>query len=250
MTGALAAVHDALLIALLAKIALSAWAGFALWILENPRRGTEEEISAGLLYRAVQILATLVHRLRVEGVENIPKGRSVGPLIVVANHTAGIDPLLVQAACPFEVRWMMAQDMMKPGAEELWAFTRVIPVDRQGRDRTSVRAGLRHLAQGGVLGIFPEGAIARPARTLKAFYSGVGLIVSRSGASVLPMVIQGTPEGVAAGKSLITPSMSVLRVLPMVRFEKGTDAATITRALEELFAHETGWKLVHGALET
>jgi 1-acyl-sn-glycerol-3-phosphate acyltransferase len=230
---------------------LCAVAFFARWILNNPRRDELDRtpspanlldvIDAGLLYRATQLLAAFLHQLRVHNPERIPRGRRIGPLVVVANHTAGVDPLLIQAACEFEIRWMMARDMMSPTAAPLWSLTRVIPVDRDGRDTSSVRAALKHLAAGGVIGIFPEGAIARPRPLLKPFHHGVGLIVARANAPVLPIIIEGTPDAPTANASILRPSRSRLRILPMVTFPEPRDAAAITADLEALFARETSW---------
>ena len=61
-----------------------------------------------------------------EGAENIPSWHPgdplPGPLVVVGNHTAGIDPLLVQSACIFEIRWLMLSEMMVggPTLQALW----------------------------------------------------------------------------------------------------------------------------------
>lgn len=233
----------------LIPILLVAWATLALasrWILNNPRRVPgqpidDDVIAAGLAYRAMQVLCTTLHRLRVEGGERLNLGRFPGPLIVVANHTAGVDPLLIQSACPFEVRWMMARDMMSPGLQGLWDMGQMIPVDRQGRDTTSVRIALRHLARGGVIGVFPEGGIERPARTLKPFLAGAGLIIAKSHAPVLPILIDGTPEDVSAAASLLRPSHSRLRVLETLRYGPEMDAQAITRDLEDRFAAATGW---------
>jgi 1-acyl-sn-glycerol-3-phosphate acyltransferase len=230
-------------------IFLLAWAMLAIaarWILDNPRRVpgqpiNEDVIAAGLAYRAMQVLCATLHRLRVEGRERLNLGRFPGPLIVVANHTAGVDPLLIQSVCPFEVRWMMARDMMSPGLQGLWDMGQMIPVDRQGRDTTSVRIALRHLANGGVIGVFPEGGIERPARTLKPFLAGVGLIIAKSHAPVLPIIIEGTPEDVSAAASLLRPSKSRVRILETIRYRRDMSAHDITRDLEERFARETGW---------
>lgn len=234
----------------LIPILVLAWAALAVaawWVLDNPRRVPgapvdEDVIAAGLAYRAMRVLSAVVHRLRVEGRERLEIGRFPGPLVVVANHTAGVDPLLIQAACPFEVRWMMARDMMSPKADGLWKMGRMIPVDRFGRDTTSVRIALRHLKDGGVVGVFPEGYIERPSRVLKPFLAGVGLIIAKSGAPVLPIVIDGTPEDVNASGSVIRASKSRLRVLEMVRYGRDVTPQEITRDLEERFARATGWE--------
>ncbi|HPO94249.1 MAG TPA: lysophospholipid acyltransferase family protein, partial [Phycisphaerales bacterium] len=176
----------------------------------------------------LRVYARAVHGLRVEGREHIPGSRcadgssrregEVGPLIVVCNHTAGIDPVLVQCACPFEVRWMMGADMMHPLLKDLWAWVGIIGVDRasQRGDAGALREGLRHLEEGGVLGIFPQGRIEHAGaqgEDRKRFAAGVGLLVRKSGAPVLAVRISGTPSCATAWGSLWRPSRSVVEVL-------------------------------------
>lgn len=198
----------------------------------------------GLAVRVVPVYARVVHRLEVCGREHIPREMGAGPLIVVANHTAGVDPMLIQAACEFEIRWMMAKDMMMQRFAWLWEWARVIEVDRVSRDMTSAKRAISHLREGGVLGIFPEGRIERPARTLHPFKPGVGLIIARSGARVLPVVIDGTPQWPLAWQSLVHRSRASVTFYPMIRYgESGLDAGAITRDLEERFARWTGWRV-------
>ncbi|HYE03222.1 MAG TPA: lysophospholipid acyltransferase family protein, partial [Phycisphaerales bacterium] len=188
----------------------------------NPRR----DPLAGLALLAIRLYARFWHRLRVEGAEHIPRALHPGPLIVVCNHTCGADPLLVQAAVPFEVRWMMAEDMQVPALRGMWDWLRIIPVHRvqrstghpRGADARAARLALRHLRDGGVLGVFPEGAIERPAGMLLPFLPGIGFLVRHSRASVLPVVIAGTPQTQTAWGSLLKPSRAVVRFLPVVSY--------------------------------
>jgi 1-acyl-sn-glycerol-3-phosphate acyltransferase len=189
----------------------------------------------------MQAYVRLVHRVQYEGLPFLPRGVSAGPLVVVCNHTAGIDPLLVQAACEFEVRWMMANDMRLPRFEPFWQLARAIGVDRQGRDTTSAREAIRHLKAGGVIGVFPEGGIERPPETLRPFFSGVGLIVARSGAPVLPVWIRGTPQVDRAWESLWTPSHARVTFGPLMRPGPGEGPAEITQSVRAWFREVSGW---------
>jgi 1-acyl-sn-glycerol-3-phosphate acyltransferase len=191
------------------------WSAFCAWCYANPRG----EFTAGVLYRLIQIYALAVHRLRVRGREHLH--RRSGPLIVVANHTSGVDPLLIQAASHFEIRWMMARDMMVPAGRALWEFARIIPVDRERGDSAALREAIRHLRQGGVLGVFPEGGIERPPGVLRPFEPGLGLIIARTRAPVLPVIIRGTPYATTAWESLFRSSRARLEVHPPI------DAATL-----------------------
>lgn len=230
-------------LALLAGLVLIGLALFSRWLLRNPR----EDVEAGLLWNAARLYARLVHHLQVRGRETIPQTRDPGPLILVVNHTAGVDPVLVQAACPFEVRWVMASDMRHPLGEPMWRWIRIIFVDRSGHGRDvnkGTREAIRHVREGGVLGIFPEGAIERPPRTLLPFQSGVGLIVRRTGARVLPVVIEGTPHSLHAWSSLWRSSRARVTFHPILDYsDRSLSAEQITRDLQERFAAWTGWPM-------
>jgi 1-acyl-sn-glycerol-3-phosphate acyltransferase len=222
------------------------WAFFVRWVEANPRG----DFLTGLIYRGMQLHSRLLHRLRVEGRENIPCGSgragpdvSAGPLLIIANHTAGVDPSLIQASLRFEVRWMMAKDMMLKDVDFFWDYARIIAVDRGGRDLGAAREAIRHLKQKGVIGIFPEGGIERPPRRLIPFLPGVGLIVAKSGAPVVPVLIEDTPPCPTAWGSLYTPGRAKISFLPMMRFDAKTSPEAITRELQRVFEDRTGWPI-------
>ncbi|MCC7388498.1 MAG: 1-acyl-sn-glycerol-3-phosphate acyltransferase [Phycisphaerales bacterium] len=214
------------------------WARVARWIMDNPRGDFE----TGLTWRAAQVYVRVVHRLRVSGLEHIPDRPEPGPMVVVANHTAGVDPLLIQAACPFFIRWMMALDMRLPAAEWFWRWTEVISVDRDGREVAAARTAIRHLRDGGVVGIFPEGNLERPHRHILPFLPGVGLIIAKSGATVLPAIIDDTPQVDPAWSSLWRTSRSTVRFLAPVCYQgTGLGPAEIAADLRRRFVEASGW---------
>ncbi|MDX2016620.1 MAG: lysophospholipid acyltransferase family protein [Planctomycetota bacterium] len=213
---------------------------FARWVMDNPRG--EDDVVFGIAYRATQIYARVVHRLDVAGAEHVPASRAPGPLIVVCNHTAGIDPIMIQAACPFEIRWMMAEDMRSPLLEPMWQWLRIIDVDPGGSDSRALREAIRHLEAGGVIGLFPEGGLERPPRRIRPFHPGLGFLVRKAGARVLPMVIDGTPQVDPAWASLWKSSETSLRVLPVMDFSQARlKPQEITDQLRARFMEWTGW---------
>ena len=229
-------------------VLVGVWIIFACGCAAASRSPRPGDVYAGLFFWWMKLIARWRHRLRVEGSENIP-GRSlapeeraapIGPLIVVANHTAGVDPLLIQVACPFEIRWMMARDMMLPALNPLWSWIGLIGVDRTSPrgDAAALREALAHLAAGGVVGIFPEGAIGREqggegrgsadAPAVGPFAPGVGLLIHKSGAPVLQAIITGTPRGagVSAFGSILAASHSCVRFLPVKSYVRDVREGT------------------------
>lgn len=231
---------------LLGVAAWALWCVLANWLHRAAFRNHDPLASA--IYRLIQLYAALVHRLKVEGAEHIPARNTLGiaerPLIIIANHTAGIDPLLIQAALPFEVRWVMASDMKVPALDPLWNYARVIFVNRHEGEHAGLRDAIRHLKQGATLGLFPEGGIERPPRKLLPFKEGIGLLVKRTNPIILPIIIEGTPHADPAWASLWRASRSRLRFLPAIDCrDTNTKAADIAPHLLELFARATGWPI-------
>lgn len=214
------------------------WAALVRWLADRPRPDAESIF----FYQFLRVYSRVVHSLRITGREHVPPETYPGKLIVVCNHTAGIDPLLVQAATPFFVRWMMASDMRVPMLEPFWRFAEIIDVDRSGKDRSSAREAIRYLEAGGVLGIFPEGGIARPRGTILPFMPGVGLIIRRTGARVLPVIIRGTPVVPTAWQSLYTKSHATIEFRPVIDYSADRRSAEdIAADLHEKYLAWTGW---------
>lgn len=231
--------------------AAGAWLAWASLVAVAARLSPRpDEPRAGFLLLAARVYARIVHRLRVEGREHVPASVDPGPLIVVVNHTAGVDPVLVQAACPFEIRWVMAEDMRVPRFESLWRFTRVIFVDRRAKRGPGLRDAIRHVRAGGVIGVFPEGRIERPPRRLLPFEAGVGFLIRRTKARVLPVLVEGTPEARTAWASLLKPSRAVVRFdAPIDYTSDDREAETIAADLRARFSAWSGWPQVGGPMD-
>ena len=143
-------------------------------------------------------MSRAVWKVRVEGVERIPR---TGALIVAPTHESFLDPMIVGAYLPRGLRYMARRSLFvaeKDGKERRrllasafarWAY--VIELDREGADRDAVRKCIEALAEGDAVLIFPEGTRSLDG-TVQQFRPGVALIALRSGASVLPISIEGS----------------------------------------------------------
>lgn len=128
-------------------------------------------------------------RARREGLCTIP---AVGPAIVVANHNSTLDPFVLTSASPNRViGFMIAAEFAKiPLFSRLVRAIDCVPVTRSGQDTASIKAALRHLQEGKILGIFPQGGIRDPAAPVEV-REGVGMLALRSGVPVIPAYISG-----------------------------------------------------------
>lgn len=206
------------------------------------RRIPQVDVIDGFIYLVGSLYVRFMHRLRVEVQENALEDLD-GPIIVVCNHTAGIDPILVSSVIPRQVRWLMAEDMRIPWLSWFWRRGGIIFVARNRNGRSGMRIARTHLQEDGMIGIFPEGKIGRPHGCLLPFAPGVGVLVKRTGARVLPVIIDGTPDAASAWESLWTPSHSRVRVMKPIDYTSlDLGNAEIAKDLEDRFIQWTGWE--------
>jgi 1-acyl-sn-glycerol-3-phosphate acyltransferase len=225
---------------ILGFLAMLAFAAVCRGLLINPRG----DVETGLAWHAMRLYSRLRHHLRIEGRQWIPRGSPAGPLIVVANHTGGVDPVLIQCAVVPEIRWLMSGEMRVRAVDWLWEWSGVIFVDSEGGDVTCAREAIRHVKSGGILGIFPEGGIERPPETILPFLPGVGFIIRRTGAPVLPVVVDGTAKGDTAWTSLVRSSRARVRFMEPIRYGAAKmSPQEIADDLRRRFAEWTGWPL-------
>ncbi len=145
-----------------------------------------------LLWRINRLYCQAFHRVKFVGAHRVPRD---GGVLIVSNHNAGIDPLLIQAALPRRVRWLMARDMMVRAMRFMWRALDIIPVHRDGNDRAATRTSIEALRDGEAVGIFPEGRIVRDPGDPPEFQPGLALIAHKADAPIVPVYVSGTPQG-------------------------------------------------------
>ena len=148
------------------------------------------------LLRFVSWVATrLVYRYRVQGEEHIP---SEGPAVLVANHVSFVDAVLLMAASPRPIRFIMDHRIFQvPVLGWLFRLAKCIPVASQKEDPATYQRAFdeaaRVLREGDLLGIFPEGGITRDGQ-LQPFKGGIMKILEQAradgvAAPVVPMAL-------------------------------------------------------------
>jgi 1-acyl-sn-glycerol-3-phosphate acyltransferase len=179
------------------------------------------------------ILFTRVyHNLTVLAPQRIPRE---GPAILICNHISSIDPAFLQATVHHRlIIWMMAKEYMElPGMGWFFRTIGVIPVERSGRDTGPLRAALRELEAGHVLGIFPEGRISTT-REMLPFQTGVALMAIKTGVPVLPAYIDGTQRGKEMLPAALSRNAASVTFGPEVEFDR--DGGTSRQNLEQATA--------------
>lgn len=169
----------------------------------------------------------LVHRVRRDGICTIPAS---GPVIVAANHGSSLDPFLLTATSPNRyVSFMIAREFAGfPLFRRLVELIECVPVNRSGIDTASVKAALRHLGQGRVLGIFPQGRIQPPLQPPE-LRDGVGLLALRSRAVVIPACIWGLAYSDSVIRPFLRRHRAIVRYGPPVDLSRFLDAESPSR---------------------
>jgi acyl-[acyl-carrier-protein]-phospholipid O-acyltransferase/long-chain-fatty-acid--[acyl-carrier-protein] ligase len=151
----------------------------------------------------LQLLTHSLYRVRVVGLENVPKQ---GGALLVCNHISFIDWLLVLAAQPRFIRFLVYAPYANLwGFRHLLRWARVIPIDGSGGPRAilkSLRAASNALAAGELVCIFAEGALTRTGFLLP-FHRGFEQILKRSPAPIVPVCLDqvwGSIFSFAGGK--------------------------------------------------
>ena len=148
---------------------------------------------------AVRLIAAIVlgRRLRIEGLENIPRQ---GAVLIVGNHVGTVDPVLLGINIPRRDVYYMAKSELFRTRFLGWLFRRnhTFPVVRDSPDRTALRTALQHLDDGHVLLVYPEGTRSRDGRLHHA-HAGAGFIARRSGAPIVPVASWGSENVLPRG---------------------------------------------------
>ena len=128
----------------------------------------------------------------VIGRENIP---TRGPLIVVSNHLANIDPAIVASALNRPPLFMAKKELFSnPFMRFLLSGYGVHPLDRTGADlRALNRAKSQLTVEGRVIILFPEGTRSRN-QILQSGKPGVAHLASITGAPIVPFGLAGTSK--------------------------------------------------------
>lgn len=117
------------------------------------------------------------------------------PYILVGNHSSMFDPMLIgYPVFRYHVRFMSKKELMNNAIlRKILKLIEVIPVDRHNMDMSAIRASLKTLKEGHVLGIFPEGTRHKEG-VMQDMESGAAMIALRSGCKMLPAYISAKPR--------------------------------------------------------
>ncbi|MGX1913386.1 lysophospholipid acyltransferase family protein [Streptomyces phaeochromogenes] len=199
-------------------------AGHEVSVASEPSvKGAEvgRRIGVGLMYG--------LWKPRVLGAWKVP---ATGPVIFAVNHSHNIDGPMVIGVAPRPSHFLVKKEAFVGPLDPFMTRIGQIKVDRDTTDRTAITRALGVLANGGVLGIFPEGT--RGEGDFAALRAGLSYFAVRSGAPIVPVAVLGSTERRGRLIKALPPLRSRVDVVFGDPFEAGDGSGLRTRrALDE-----------------
>lgn len=151
-------------------------------------------------YNLIKLVGRTFFRLRVVHRERMI---NQGPVIMASNHESYLDPPLVGSVADRAI-FFLGRKSLLAGPFFGWLLPKlnVIPVDQEGNDRSALKALIRILKAGEGTLVFPEGERTSDGR-LQAALPGLGFVIAKTLAPVVPMRIFGAREAWPRGSSRV-----------------------------------------------
>ncbi len=138
------------------------------------------------IYFLIRIIATPLFRIRVHGIENIPKDEKY---IICANHKSFLDPIFVALAINRQVHFIAKKELFDiPILKNILKKLNAIPAQRDGKDLSVLRDSIKLIKNGKILGIFPEGTRVKEIKR-ENIKDGAGYIALKSKTDILTIEI-------------------------------------------------------------
>jgi 1-acyl-sn-glycerol-3-phosphate acyltransferase len=147
-------------------------------------------------YHLSRLIGRLFFRLRIIHRERMIQA---GPVILAMNHQSYLDPPFAGTTCDRAIYFLAKRTLIDvPVLGWLLPKLNVIPVNQEGIDRSALKALIRVLKSGNAALVFPEGARTLDG-DLQPAQPGLGLVIAKTLAPVVPMRIFGAHEALPRG---------------------------------------------------
>jgi len=152
---------------------------------------------------AVRIVFAVWLGYRARGADKISPAE--GGLLLI-NHQSFLDPLLAGLPLNRPVSYLARDSLFRvPVLGWLLRNTYVLPINRQAAGSTSIRAAIKKMRQGYLVGIFPEGTRSSDG-TLMRFRPGFIALIRRADVPVYPVGIAGASAALPRHARFLRPA--------------------------------------------
>jgi acyl-[acyl-carrier-protein]-phospholipid O-acyltransferase / long-chain-fatty-acid--[acyl-carrier-protein] ligase len=171
-----------------------------------------------MLVSGLRLICKILFGVKVRGLENLPQANK---LLIVANHESFLDGFLLGLFLPVKATFVVHTSVLKS-----WWFRQFLRLTPYlAVDPTSplaMKKIIRLLDAGENVVIFPEGRITLTGSLMKV-YDGPGFVAMKTGATILPVRVDGAAESYFGRLSnghprKILPKVT-LTVMPVTKIE-------------------------------
>ena len=186
-----------------------------------------------------------IFRPWVTGADNIPKN---GAVILASNHLSFVDSVFLPICIDRDMVFLAKSEYFTTKGLKGWATkwfmkgTGMLPIDRSGgkASEASLNTGLRVLAEGRVLGIYPEGTRSPDGKPYRG-RTGIARMVLESGVPVVPVAMIDTEKVMPIGAKwpkLRRPGIIIGKPLDFSRFQGMEGDRFILRSVTDEIIYE------------
>jgi 1-acyl-sn-glycerol-3-phosphate acyltransferase len=130
--------------------------------------------------------------LRKQGLQNIPE---TGPALLICNHVSYVDAIVILAASPRPIRFVMDHRIFRvPILSFVFRTGKAIPIAPFKEDPAMLEAAYAEVARalnnGELVALFPEGQITATGE-LNPFKKGISRILEANPVPLIPMALRG-----------------------------------------------------------
>lgn len=148
----------------------------------------------GKVRRVFSGLVRAVYRIEVVGADRLP---ATGQAIIAPNHNSVLDPIVLGAAVPRELRFVAKAELWRSRLLA-WMLDGLgaIPIVRGRNDYRAAALVLQALKAGQAVVIFPQGAV----RSNRVWKQGAAHAALVTGAPLVPVRLIGTARALSRGR--------------------------------------------------
>lgn len=187
---------------------------------------------------AVRPLLKIFFRIDLTGTEHVPP---TGAAILASNHLSVSDSVFLPASLERPVVFLAKDEYFNgtglKGRFTAWFFRSInqLPMDRSGgaKSAQSLASAAEALAEGKLLGIYPEGTRSPDGRLYRAKL-GVAKLALESGAQVIPVAMIDTHKVQPIGRRIPRPGRIGIRIGQPLDFSDRRGQAQDSQVLRQV----------------
>jgi len=181
------------------------------------------------------LLVHFIYRLERHGMHHIPER---GPALLICNHVGFADAIVISAACPRPIRFIMESTIFKiPVLSGIFRGMKAIPVAPAKQDplvyERAFEIVAKELRAGNLVCIFPEGRLT-PDGEIGEFRAGMMRILKETPVPVVPMALSGLWDSMFSRKYPAVWKRWPRRFWPKITLRVGAPVAPHEATLEGL----------------